>query len=304
VPFQIPAEFDSYPARPQEWNSWLAALPRKIDEVLAEWDLAVDGKAMYGFCALVIPVRERAGRAAVLRFCWPHDEQEHEHLALQAWHGNGTVLMYRADPSRAVMLLERLHQRDLTSVDVIEACELTAGFYRKIHIPALPQLRTLSSYIDRWTADLDKVAVNGPIPRRMVEQARSLGRDFVVDPATDRVMIHGDLHFENVLAADREPWLVIDPKPMAGDAHYEVAPLLWNRFDEIVATGDQRNALRQRFHAVIDAAGLDEDRARDWVIVRMIHNAMWCIEDNPDGLGVEEREYLTMCLTVAKAVQD
>ena len=118
----------------------------------------------------------------------------------------------------------------------------------------------------------------------------SLGRAFVTDPATDGTMIHGDLHYENVLAAEREPWLVIDPKPMSGDPHYEVAPLLWNRWDEVVASGDVRRAVRNRFHATIDTAGLDEDRARDWVVVRMVHNAMWCIEDSPDGLDDESRE--------------
>ena len=73
------------------------------------------------------------------------------------------------------------------------------------------------------------------MPSRLVDQAVSLGRDFVTDPAIDSRMIHGDLHYFNVLAADREPWLVIDPKPMAGDPHYEVAPMLWNRWEEVVA---------------------------------------------------------------------
>ena len=58
-------------------------------------------------------------------------------------------------------------------------------------------------------------------------------------------MIHGDLHYENVMAADREPWLAIDPKPMSGDPHYELAPMLWNRFEEL-ATGDVRDGVRRR----------------------------------------------------------
>ena len=118
---------------------------------------------------------------------------------------------------------------------------------------------------------------------------------------------HGDLHFENVLAAEREPWLVIDPKPMSGDPHYEVAPLLWNRWDEVLADPRPREAIRRRFHAVVDTAELDEDRARDWVVVRMLHNAMWCVEDNPNGFADfddEDRAYLTMCITLAKAVQE
>jgi streptomycin 6-kinase len=129
-------------------------------------------------------------------------------------------------------------------------------------------------------------------------------------------MIHGDLHYENVLAADRAPWLAIDPKPMSGDPHYEVAPMLGNRWEELA--GDVRGGVRRRFHALVDAAELDEDRARDWVVVRMMHSALWCLEDdagedaaNDAGTsgpasspGMSTADYLTMCVTVAKAVQD
>jgi streptomycin 6-kinase len=139
----------------------------------------------------------------------------------------------------------------------------------------------------------------------MVEQALSLGRDLVADPASVGRIIHGDLHYENVLASDREPWLVIDPKPMSGDPHYEPAPMLWNRFDELA--DDVRGGLRRRFHALVDAAGLDEDRARDWVVVRMVLNAHWAVEDAVRAvrpLGDEDREWITRCVTITKAVQD
>ena len=118
--------------------------------------------------------------------------------------------------------------------------------------------------------------------------------------------IHGDLHYANVLAGDREPWLVIDPKPVAGDPHYEVAPLLWNRWDEVVASGNVRDAVRRRFHAVVDAALLDEDRARDWVVVRELHNVLWTIEDadrENRALDAADREWVTTAVAIAKAVQ-
>lgn len=300
----IPSGLLAFKGRDDDWYRWLDALPRLVSDLLDEWALTVDGPSMHGFGAVVVPVTTADGEPRVLRVAWPHDEQEHEHLGLQAWAGNGTVLMYRAAPARAAMLLERLHTRDLRSVDDLEACEITARFYERLHIPALPQLRTLSSYIERWTDNLAALPPSAPIPRRLVEQAIGLGRDLVSDPGTDVAMIHGDLHYENVLAADREPWLVIDPKPMAGDPHYEVAPLLWNRWDELARTGALRDAIRRRFFTVVDTAGLDERRARDWVVVRMVHNALWCIEDSPGGLDAEDREYLTMCVSLAKAVQD
>jgi streptomycin 6-kinase len=246
-----------------------------------------------------VPVRTRDGQPAVLKLHEDvEDESEFEHLALQRWHGDGTVLLHRADPRRRALLLERLHQRDLTSVGDLEACEVVAAFYPRLHVPALPQLRTITSYVERWTSDLEALPAAAPIPRRMREQCVALSRDLVGDPESVGRMIHGDLHHMNVLAADREPWLVIDPKPMSGDPHYEPAPMLWNQW-HVALQGDVRRNVRRRFHTLVDAAGLDEDRARDWVVVRMIHNASWAVID-----GDPDEDYLTMCFTIAKAVQD
>lgn len=81
------------------------------------------------------------------------------------------------------------------------------------------------------------------------EQAIALGRDLSLDRAADRVL-HTDLHYANVLAGQRQPWAVIDPKPVNGDPHYEIAPMLWNRWDEIAA--DVRDGVRRRFWTLVD----------------------------------------------------
>ena len=178
-----------------------------------------------------------------------------------------------------------------------------AGLYAQLHVPAIPQLRPLTGYVDRWADELAALPRNAPLPRRLVEQAVSLSRDFVADPASTGTMIHADLHYENVMAADREPWLAIDPKPVSGDPHYELAPMLWNRFEELA--GDVRGGVRRRFHALVDQAGLDEHRARDWVVVRMMNNALWRLQDEADGRPVTPTDdYLTTCIAIAKAVQD
>ena len=285
--------------RGDDWAAWVDRLPALTEELLDEWQLSVDGELMHGFCSLVVPVVTGDGVRAVLKLHEDlEDESEFEHLALQRWHGDGAVLLLRADPRRWALLLERLHPLDLTSIGDLEACEVVAGLYPRIHVPALPQLRTITSYVERWTADLAALPSDAPIPRRMREQCVALARDLVTDPASVGVIIHGDLHYENVLAADREPWLVIDPKPMSGDPHYEPAPMLWNRFDEL-ASDNLRDGIRRRFHTLVDLAGLDEERARDWVIVRMILNASWDVID-----GDPDQEWLTRCFTIVKAVQD
>ena len=283
-------------------------LPHVVRDLVDDWELTYDGAPRHGMAALVVPVRTRGGRPAVLKVNLPHDEAQHEHLGLQAWHGNGAVALLRADPHRWSLLLERLHaDEDLRSVGDIEACEIVAGFFERLHIPALPQLRRLSSYVGTWNEQLAALPSDAPIPKRLVEQTVSLGRAFMGDEATDARMIHGDLHYKNVLAADREPWLVIDPKPMAGDPHYEVAPMLWNRWDEVLRSGSVRNAVRRRFHTLVDAAGLDEERARDWVVVREVHNALWTVQDavrENRPLQAGDRDWITRSIAIAKAVQD
>lgn len=296
----LPVDVLAMRDRGDVWAAWVDRLPALARDVLEEWGLTVDGALMNGFCSLVAPVLTADGERAVLKLHTDADadESDFEHLALQHWHGNGTVLLLRADPRRRAMLLERLHPRDLTTIGDLEACEVVADLYGRIHVPALPQLRTVTSYVERWTADLEALPHDVPIPRRMREQCLTLARDLVADPASVGRIIHGDLHHHNVLAADREPWLVIDPKPMSGDPHYEVAPMLWNRWDDIVA-GDVRTNLRRRFHTIVDTAGLDEGRARDWVVVRMVHNMSWAVID-----GDPDEDYLTMCVAIIKAVQE
>lgn len=300
---RLPAGVLGFAGRGPAWAAFVDGLPRLVAELLEEWQLRPDGEATHGFCALVLPVRTAGGDPAMLKVGFPDDESEHEHLALQHWHGRGAARLLRADPHRSALLLERLHREDLTGVWDLEACEIVAGLYARIHVPAPPQLRRLTAYVERWSADLALLPRNAPVPRRLVEQALSLSRDLVADPASTGAMVHTDLHYENVLAGDREPWLVIDPKPVSGDPHYELAPMLWNRYDELA--GDVRNGLRRRFHTLVDAAGLDEHRARDWVVVRMVHNALWRLQDEPDVQRLTPTdEYLTMCVAVAKAVQD
>jgi streptomycin 6-kinase len=295
----LPAGVLDLAGRGPGWAAWVDRLPKLAASLRDEWELTIDGEPMSGWTALVLPVRTRDGVPAVLKLVCPGAEEEHEHLALQRWGGNGAVRLLRADPGRRALLLERLHQRNLREVWDLEACEIVAGLYSRIHVPAPPRLRTQTSYVERWTDDLARLPRSAPLPHRLVEQAVSLGRDFVADEASTGTMIHGDLHYENVLAGDREPWLVIDPKPTSGDAHYEVAPLLRERWEEL--EGDIRGGVRRRFLTVVDAAGLDQDRARDWAIVRMIHNAMWEIEDHP---GRPDADHLTRCVAIAKAVQE
>ncbi len=292
--------------RGPSWAAWVDVLPRRVTDLLEGWALRPDGPLRHGYCSVVLPVRAADRSAAALKLTWDGDEESrHEHLALRQWGGDGAVRLLRADPHRRALLLERLSSRDLGEEWDLAACETVAALYARLHRPALPQLARLTDHVGRWAEQLAALPRDAPLPRRLVEQAVSIGRSFVDDPASTGRTLHGDLHYGNVLASPErggDEWLAIDPKPVSGDPHYEVAPLLWNRFDELA--GDVRAGVRRRFHAVVDAAGLDEERARDWVVLRVVLNAAWELADAAAERRASDDAWLTTCVSVAKAVQE
>jgi streptomycin 6-kinase len=293
-----------------DWGRWLDRLPGLAGELLGDWELRPAGAAVHGYCSLVLPVSDADGALAALKITFDGDEESrHEGVALQHWGGRGAVRLRRADPRRRALLLDWLPGPDLGDAWDVEACELVGDLYARLHIPALPQLASVATYVERWLRDLEELGRDIPVPRRYVEQALSLGPDLLTSGG-DPVVVHGDLHYANVMADGTGEWVAIDPKPMAGDPHYEPAPLLWNRMDELSgpgAVGSLRDGLRRRFHAVVDAAGLDEARARDWVVVRMVLNAGWAVQDARRagrGLRADEQDRITRCIAVTKAVQE
>ena len=144
---------------------------------LEQWKLRRDGEPIQGSGSMVLPVRTSDGGPAVLKINSSDAESEHEHLALRRWGGDGAVRLLSADPRRRAILLERLHPQSLSTLSDVDACEVVAGLYRRLHVPALPRLRTLTSYLEQWIRDFEALPRSAPIPHRLVEQAVSLGRE-------------------------------------------------------------------------------------------------------------------------------
>lgn len=276
-------------------DDWLAELPGQVAALADKWDLRADGPVWHGVCAVVIPCH-RGTESIVLKVTWPHEEARLEHLALQSWAGRGSVRLIAADPGRWAMLLEPLvHDRNLHTTELLEACEVIGGLMRRLDRPATPQFTPLGAAAERWIRSCRQGSAL--VPRRLTEQAANLltelGRD------CDGRLIHQDLHFQNVLAADREPWLAIDPKPLSGEWAFAVAPVLWNRWEEAARAPNLRTHLRLRLGLVCEAAGIDEERAMAWSFARLVTNALWAAED--PGAG---RAELSRWIAAAKAMTD
>ncbi|WP_404387692.1 aminoglycoside phosphotransferase family protein [Humibacillus xanthopallidus] len=311
----VPALFAHQVAgfEPQGWMSgqdWLDDLPALLAGLLDEWELEPIGQSLHGVCSVVIPVRLLgAGRETVgvsgegvLKVTWPHPEAAPEPLALQSWNGHGSVRLVRADPSRFAMLLERLHARDLTRLPIDEACGVIGDLLTTLRRPAHPRIPRLTAYAERQAVELR--AAPPVLPRRYLDQAAALASELVSRAPAEERLLHTDLHYANVLGAYRSPWLAIDPKPMAGDVAFEMAPALWNRADELGTGSQVRWSLRRRLEIICERAGIDEGRARAWTIVREADNAVEVAGSEGVPLDADARDRISLAVTIIKAMND
>ncbi|WP_018155623.1 aminoglycoside phosphotransferase family protein [Demetria terragena] len=300
----LPTGFvDMVEGRPAEGDltgdEWLEVLPRLVRECAQEWDLRAVGPIRYGMCGLVVPVQSSRGGAA-FKISWPHVEAKHEHLALRAWDGQGAVRLLAADPNRCALLLELLDpDRELSTQDVDLSTEVIGRLLRRLDRPAMPQLVRLSTESARWAEQLRTYGTR-VLPRRIVDRAAAIFTELGQEDGVDSRLVHTDLHDMNVLAAEREPWLAIDPKPIAGVPEFGVAPLVWNRAHEARQSHSIRAELRRRIEIACDAGELDVDRAMLWTLARCAQNAAGEAEND---VGVDD-DMVSWWVTCCKAMQD
>ncbi|MYU55308.1 MULTISPECIES: aminoglycoside phosphotransferase family protein [Streptomyces] len=285
----VPDEFAaSYGAHGAEARAWIAELPRLGGDFLERWGLRLDGPAAYGMASLVLPVLQADGAPAVLKLQQLREETAGVATGLRAWRGDGMVRLLDHDVASGTQLLERLDAaRPLSSVadDQVAVQVLAELMARLTTVPAPQGLRRLS---DLAAAMLDRTpqavpALRDPAERRLVRTCASAVAELIGEPG-DR-LLHWDLHYDNVLAGEREPWLAIDPEPLAGDPGFELLPALDNRWDEVLATGDIARAVLRCFDLLTEVVGLDRRRAAGWTLGRVLQNALWDIEDGKTALG-------------------
>ncbi|MFF8680040.1 aminoglycoside phosphotransferase family protein [Streptomyces sp. NPDC015237] len=265
-------------------RAFIDGLPELAASFLRRWELRLDGPSMHGWAALVLPVVRRDGVPAVLKLQIADEESEGEPVALRVWDGDGAVRLLDHDPATGTMLLERLDaDRMLSHVEDSRAAVLVIArlLAHLTSTPAPPGMRRLGdiarAMLERTPGALG--AIPDPADRRLVADCAAALRE-VADEPGDR-LLHWDLHFENVLASARAPWLAIDPKPLAGDPGFDLLPALDNRYDPAET--------RWRFDAMTDVLGLDRQRARAWSLARVLQNSLWNVEDG-DPLEAEQLE--------------
>lgn len=261
VPEQLIETCQQLPER----RAWLEQLPQAIRELQARWALSLeapfDGSEVS--CAWVAPAVRRDGTRAVLKLGMPHMEGAHEIQALRFWDGDPTVRLLEDDVGLNAMLLERCEPGTvLRSLPEEEQDVVIAGLLRRLwRRPAeWHPFRPLSSMIACWTDETIGAANGRSVSGLVQEGLRTLAE--LARPSTDDVLLATDLHAGNVLRAQRQPWLAIDPKPFIGDRAFDATQHLLNCKRRMAADPD---ATIRRFADLLD---VDAERIRLWMFAR------------------------------------
>ena len=276
-----------------EGRRWLDDLPGIAADVARDWDLRI-GRVYDLSMHWVAEATLEDGTSAVLKLGPVQPGHlDHEAAALEFYGGDGAVRLLARDAERGALLLERAVPgtlaRELVPGRDEEATAAVIGLIRRLHRPAPPDcpLPDLAIEGAAFEAHLRRFPGDGPLPRHLVERAGRLFAELCADPV-EKVVLHGDLHHDNVLRAEREPWLAIDPHGYVGDPGYEVGALLYNPDPD-----DRDETLLKlvpaRIEQLADGLGMARERVETWGFVVAVLSEVWTTEDGgtPDGAPLD-----------------
>jgi streptomycin 6-kinase len=243
--------------------AWLEELPARLDRCLRRWDLTPGEPYLEGGSAsYTLRVTTGDGTPAVLKIPWPHRETEHEAAALRAWAGEGAVRLLDHEHEDHALLLERAEPgHPLTASHPDVAVGEIMRLVQRLAVPVGGPFTRLEDEAAHWAEALRA----GPSPDAELAEVAVGLVDELAPTQGPTVLLHQDLHAGNVLAARREPWLAIDPKPLAGEKAFAVAPMVRDH-----TLGHTREAVRRRLDRACDELDLDRERARGWTIVQTV----------------------------------
>ncbi len=286
--FDIPDYFAAFVADywGEEGGEWLSALPGLLAEYGRRWDLtplpAFDGLS-YNYVA---PVTRADGSPAVLKAGVPGDEFRASAAFLRLCDGQGAVHLLEADDTRCVLLMERaLPGVPLARLEDDDAATaIAADIMRELWrpIPAAHPYPTVARWLEAFTHVRTLFdGGSGPITEAILARAETLARDLLASAPYERLM-HGDLHHDNIISAQREPWLVIDPKGLVGDPGYETGPFLNNPYGRMETWSEPARHFERRADILAERLGYPRERILAWGFTQATLSAAWHVEDESD----------------------
>lgn len=276
---------DKLAATVVEWEGdrgrdWLARLPDLVREVSEAWDLELDAPfEPGGNISWVAPARRRDGADVVLKLQLPHPESDPEADALTAWDGAGAVRLLAHDRDRRALLIERCRPGNLLGdePDACAAARVGAALGARLHLSPAPRgLPTLAAVQRAWADELEGRLRRHPVDvPDLAHRALATMRERA-DACERPVLLHGDLNPTNVLAAAREPWLTIDPKPMLGDPAYDGSRLVTQ--PDPLNGSDPAAIVAARLDLVADGLRVERALLAEWCLVHAVEVGMAAID--------------------------
>lgn len=269
--------YDQAFSRTAEGRAWLASLPALVQGYEHAWGLRLGAPLGGGSASWVAPATTADGQRAILKVSWPHREAREEATALRFWNGDGAVRLLREDREHYALLLERCepehrapaHERLRIGAEVLAALWSHPA-------PADSSFELVSDVAAEWADGVQErmATLKPPFDPELVRLGADLLRTLPMS-ASRRVVVHGDANPGNILAAQRRPWLAIDPKSMVGDPGYDPAPLVL----QVDGEPPSAKVIRERFALVADIACEPVERLLAWAAARAVESALWYVAD-------------------------
>jgi streptomycin 6-kinase len=298
--FIIPEDFACFMRElfGEEGRAWLDRLPSILATCEERWQLTIGAPVDNLSFNYVAPAVLADGTEVMVKTGLT-DEFPSQPYALQHFAGHGMVQLLAYDEQNAAILLERLRPgRSLRSVaDDEVAISAAAEVMRKLWRP-LPPTHFPFPTICAWGQDFARLRARyaggtGPFLPAVFDKAERLYAELSTSMA-EPVLLHGDLHQDNILSAGREPWLAVDPKGVIGEPAYETGALLRNFWPDILACPDPRSLLARRIDQLSAELGFERERIHAWGFSQAVLSMVWGVEDS-DKLDTE-RDYFVELL--------
>ncbi len=270
-----------------EGRDWLTRLPGLVDACATQWSITLGEPFAYAFASLALPATREDGSAAVLKIQFPDRESEYEAAALELMHGDGAVRLIAYDPGRRALLLERADPGSpLKELEPDRALDVFVDLLPRLWKPAGAPFRPLADEAAWWAGSLpdDYDRAGRPFERALLDAVLE-SIETLSGSQGEQVLVNQDMHADNVIRAEREPWLLIDPKPLAGEREFGIAATIRGR-----ELGHSREAVVHRLDRLTDDLHLDRERARRWALAQTI---AWAFDgDEADPAHVEIARWL------------
>lgn len=269
---------------------WLDEVPSRVERCTEAWSLKLDS-AMTSSSAIVLHGRRSDGDPVTLKLVRCRRDFESESLAMASLNGAASVRLIAADAADHAMLPERVlpgySLRTLMRADGDEAAtRAAANVVVQLHASRLAadsgsRLEHIgaeaSATLDRYRRRYGSGSAV-PISSSRIRNASSLIHDLRA-AEDETVVLHGDLHHDNLRRGARAPWIAIDPKGRVGDPAAELAAFIRNPIDQLAQTPDLRAFLRRRIDQLVEAIGYDRARVIGWAFSLAVVGACWQLED-------------------------